>query len=269
MLCHAAQVTPSGLHRYADRPQRLPALDLVHPVLRLLVSDADASLDAHFGRVAPGGLDIIPQGADGFPSRFIRRKVGKPAVGDGGDPAQHRLRRQGAGAASRAQPDWDWPLHRQRVDTGVGNPVPLSLKVHHLASPQGPQQRNLFLAAPSPVAEVAVQRLIFHMVPAHANAQPQPASAKQVHLCRLLGDQDGGALRQNQDAGGQPDGLGHGGQISHQGKGFVDDAPVGIVGIDHVGVALRVGSQHMVGNEQVGVTQFLGGQGVFADGSGV
>ena len=53
------------------------------------------------------------------------------------------------------------------------------------------------------VREVLVERLVLHPVPPDAHAEAQPAAREQVELSRLLGDEHGLALRQDQDAGDQ------------------------------------------------------------------
>jgi hypothetical protein len=51
---------------------------------------------------------------------------------------------------------------------------------------------------------VGVERLVFDVVPADADAEAQPAAAEQIDLGSLLRDDAGLPLRQDQNAAGQP-----------------------------------------------------------------
>jgi hypothetical protein len=79
--------------------------------------------------------------------------------------------------------------------------VPTAFEVDNLLGPQGPQEGNLLLGAPSPIVKVLAQGFVFHMVPADAYSQPQAASTKDIYLRSLLGDQSGLPLPQDENRG--------------------------------------------------------------------
>ena len=74
--------------------------------------------------------------------------------------------------------------------------------------PEPAQQLDLLLGAFSPDGEIGAKRLIFDIVPAHPDAEAEPAAGKEIQRRRLLGDQHRLALRRNQNAGDKFDTLG-------------------------------------------------------------
>ena len=94
-------------------------------------------------------------------------------------------------------------------------------EVHYVFSPQLPQELNLLLAPPAPVAEIFSQRLVLHVVPADADTQAEASAGEHVDFCRLFGHQGGLPLSQDQYLGSHPDSLGEGCQVSKEHKGFV------------------------------------------------
>ena len=83
------------------------------------------------------------------------------------------------------------------------------------------------------------------MVPADADAQAQPPTAQDVDFRRLLGDQAGLALRQDQHAAAQLDGPGDGGDEGHRREGLVEGV---LLAVDRLPVAARGGAEDMVGD---------------------
>ena len=88
------------------------------------------------------------------------------------------------------------------------------MEVHHLVGPQLTHQLYLLLAAPAPVGEAFAQTLVFDRVPAHADAQPQPAASEHVDFGRLFGHEAGLPLAEDQNAGHHFDFLGKTGQVA-------------------------------------------------------
>jgi hypothetical protein len=108
--------------------------------------------------------------------------------------------------------------------------------------------------------EILVEADKFNLVPANADAEPKPAiaAAQHVERGRLLGDQRRLALRQDQHAGGKADRFSAAGEKREQyervvvrGRGGADAPPLVI--------AARVGTEHMVGREQIRKAEALGG----------
>ena len=83
--------------------------------------------------------------------------------------------------------------------------VVLAVEVDELFGPERAQQRDLLLDAAAAVVEVLAERLELDGVPADADAEPQAAAGEHVDLRRLLGDERGLALRQDDDAGRELD----------------------------------------------------------------
>ena len=110
------------------------------------------------------------------------------------DPAQGRL-------DVAADPDGDGALHRQRIDPGGVDALPLPFEVDDRGGPEGAQECDLLLAACAAVGELLVQPLVLDLVPADADAEPHPPAAEDVDLGGLLGDQDCLPLGQDDHAG--------------------------------------------------------------------
>jgi len=133
----------------------------------------------------------------------------------------------------------------------VVDAVELAAKVDDLLGPQGAQDGHLLRGAPASILEGLVERLVLDRVPAHPDAEAQPATAQHVDLGRLLGDQYRLPLRQDQDAGGQDDPAGDGREVRHRRQRLVHDALVRVVGQRQVGMKPRIGPQDVVGHEEV------------------
>ena len=126
----------------------------------------------------------------------------------------------------------------------------------------------MFDAAPAAVAEILAQRLVLHVVPAYTDAQAQASSGQHIHFGRLLGNQSGLSLAQNQHSSSHLNLVGHSGQVSEQNERLVE----------HVGVAVRavpilpfagIGPQDVIEDQQVLVTHGLGSLGKITNRNGV
>ena len=67
--------------------------------------------------------------------------------------------------------------------------------------PQRLHDPHLFLRAPAAIVEILVEAGELDRVPADPDAEPEPAAAQNIERGRLFGDENGLALRQDQDAG--------------------------------------------------------------------
>ena len=106
------------------------------------------------------------------------------------------------------------------------------------------------------VAEILTERFVFDGIPADADTETQPAAAEQIDLGRLLGDQRGLSLRQDDDAGDELQLLGHGGEVAVHDERLVK-CRVHVVGAIPALVNLRIGADDVVVDENVAETQFL------------
>ena len=99
--------------------------------------------------------------------------------------------------------------------------------------------------------EVLAQGLVLDVVPADAHAEAQAAAREHVDRRRLLGDQRGLALGQDEDAGDELEALSACAQVAEQDEDLVERGLVG-VGWAAAGVeTLQVGAHHVVEDEQM------------------
>ena len=147
--------------------------------------------------------------------------------------------------------------------------MPAALKVHYFLRPQGAHQVDLFLGADAASGEILAQRLELHVVPANADAQGEAAATEHVDLGGLLGHQGGLALGQDEDAGDEANALRQRGDECQRSQRLMDDAVVSVVVVADMGMVGRIGSQHVVGDEQVVELHLLDGLHVVADGGRV
>src|SRR3989454_7205615 len=86
---------------------------------------------------------------DGLLAGVPRREHREPAIGQAANPAQGRFGRNGLRGPAGPNPDGDGTLHRQGIQTGVADLMPLPFEIDYLLGPQGAQHGNL-LFTPSP-----------------------------------------------------------------------------------------------------------------------
>src|SRR5918992_3944207 len=91
---------------------------------------------------------------NGLSPLLIRPKLGEPAIGQLGHPAQDPFRRNGAKSPTSTHPYWYGTLYRQRVYTSMDHLMPPALEVNYLLGPKAPQKGNLLFAAPPPVVKI-------------------------------------------------------------------------------------------------------------------
>src|SRR4029079_7888801 len=124
-------------------------------------------------------------------------------------------------------------------------------RLHHL---------DLFLGTLTPVAEILVEADELHLVPAHADTEPEAATAEHVETGGLFGNQHRLTLREDQYLGGEFDLLRAGGDEAERPEGIVEQAaPAGAA----AGWVRRVAAEHVVRQRQAVVTFGLGEFGVF------
>ena len=96
------------------------------------------------------------------------------------------------------EPDRHPASRRQRIDAGIVDVMPLPLEVDMRLGPQCLHDLHLLLRASSPIVEILVQTDELHLVPADPDPQPETAAAQHVKAGRLLGDQHGLSLGQDE-----------------------------------------------------------------------
>lgn len=113
-------------------------------------------------------------------------------------------------------------MYRPGIQTDRGQVIPGPLECYLVLSPKLAEQPDLLL---NPAAASRIRhpkRLILDLVPANSDAQAQTTVGQQVELCCLLRHQDGLTLRENEDAGGEPDAAGPSRNPREEDKGLVE-----------------------------------------------
>src|SRR5205823_2064123 len=87
---------------------------------------------------------------------------------------------------------------RARVDPGILDRVPLPLERDMRLLPQRPHEFDLLLRAAAAIVKILVEAGEFDLVPADPDAEPEAPARQDIEACRLLRDERGLALRQDQ-----------------------------------------------------------------------
>ena len=130
----------------------------------------------------------------------------------------------------------------------------------------GPQRLHylhLLLGAAAAVVKILVEPGEFDLVPADPDPEPEPSAAQHIETSRLLGDEDGLALRQDQHTGRKAEFVRAAGEISEQHKRVMVQPGPGATRLRCAGLA---GAEHMVGRLDKIVADRLGRLRVFAHG---
>ena len=154
-----------------------------------------------------------------------------------------------------AEPQRNLAAWRQRIDAGVREAVPLALERDVGIGPQRLHHLDLFLGPLAPVVEILVEADELHLVPAHADAEPEAAAAEHVETGGLLGDQHRLALREDQHLGGEFDLFRAGGDETERHEGVVEQAEPTRTAAGGVG---RVAAEHVVRQRETFVAFGLG-----------
>jgi len=130
-----------------------------------------------------------------------------------------------------------------------------SLEAHEVLGPEPPQHLDLLGLARAACLPLHAERFVLDVVPTNADAKPQPPTAEQVHLGRLLGDDPRLPLRPDQDAGRKPDALGDRCQKAERDEGLVEG--ISLIVKRHPAIP-RLGSEDVVGHFDRGIAEVLG-----------
>jgi hypothetical protein len=165
-----------------------------------------------------------------------------------------------------AEPQRNFAAGRQRIDAGVLEAVPLALERNVGIGPQRFHHLDLFLGPLAPVVEILVEADELHLVPAHADAEPEAAVAEHVETGGLLGNQNRLTLRENQYLGGEFDLFRAGSDETERHEGVVEQAEPTRAAAGGVG---RVAAEHVVRQRQTFVAFGLGELSEFAHDSAI
>ena len=126
-----------------------------------------------------------------------------------------------------------------------------------LLGPQRAEHGDLLLENRAALLEGHAERVVLELVPSDPEPEPEAATAQQVDLGRLLGQQRRLALGPDQDGGGERQ-VRAGGQVGEHGQRLAERV-VDRVRPTDVPVHRDVTAEHMVVRRQVGVAQIGGG----------
>ena len=197
-----------------------------NPGLRA-VDEVDTALDFEGGGIPPQLLNALAH--CGRPGRLeVRRRDLGRQVRLGEEETVAEARRPFPGdLAHSAEPDRD-VVSRARGDASAVDAVPPPAEIDDLIPPESTQQQYLLLL-PSPTGgEVGVETRILDVVPADADAQPEPTVGEHGHLGRLLSHEGGLPLRKYEYSGGETDPRRQSGHEGEQGERFVEGVELGV-----------------------------------------
>ena len=160
--------------------------------LGLLAGGGDAGVDADRRRIAAGLLGHMAQSVERG-ARLLARSVRQwhPAIAPFDGAPQRDLRMS-------AVPERHLARGRSRVDPGILDRVPLAFEGDMRLLPQRPHEFDLLLRAAAAIVKILVEAGEFDLVPADPDTEPEPPARQYIEACRLLRDERGLALRQDQ-----------------------------------------------------------------------
>ena len=98
----------------------------------------------------------------------------------------------------------------------------LAVEVDDRLRPEPPQHLDLLLRAAAAVREVLAERLELDEVPAEPDAEPEAPAGEDVDLGRLLGDERGLPLRQDEHAGDELEPRRDRGEVAEEDEDLVE-----------------------------------------------
>ncbi len=158
--------------------------------------------------------------------------------------------------------------------TGMGFRPARSMRCHLPSKstiglrPEAAQNLDLLLDAAAAGMEVLVQRLVFDVIPAESDAEPQPAAAQHVDFRRLLRDEHRLALRQDENPRDELDIRGEGGHVAEHDERLVERVGGGVTPAP-VRTGGGIGAEHVVVGQDMVEAKPFGGLGVVAEDAGV
>src|SRR3954454_16517260 len=154
-----------------------------------------------------------------------------------------------------AEPQRNFALWRPGIDAGVRQAMPFAFERHIWIGPQRLHHLDLFLGTLTPGVEILVEADGLHLVPAHADAEPEAAAAERVETGGLFGNQHCLTLREDQYLGGEFDLFRAGSDEAERHEGVVEQAEPTRTA---AGGVRRVAAEHVVRQRQAVVTFGLG-----------
>ena len=237
-----------------------PAGSVVVPALRIAAAELRLGLDAEPVPRQAGGLPMAAQRGNGGSGLLVRPAEGKPAFANRRAAFEERR-----GAA--AEPNGDGRAWA-RQDAGLGHRVEAAAVGEAVRRPELAEQLHLFRLASPARRERHAERLVFHFVPAAADAEPKAVAGEDRQFRRLLRHQRGLALGQDEHAGGELDARGDRGHEREHRERFVK-RHVLVVGATPAAGPVGIRAKHMVVDQHVLRPKRFRAFGVGLDGPGI
>jgi hypothetical protein len=139
--------------------------------------------------------------------------------------------------------------------------MPFALEAHMRLGPQRLHDLHLLLGTAAAIVKILVEPGELDLVPADPDPEPESSAAQRVETGRLLRNEDGLPLRQNQHASRKTEFLGAAGEISEQHERVVVQSGPGATRLRCAGLT---GAEDMVGRLDKAVTNCFGRLRIFA-----
>ena len=146
---------------------------------------------------------------------------------------------------------------RFRHQGGPVHPVEAAREVDDRLCEQLAEQLDLLLLPGAAGCKVLPERLVLDVVPADPDSEAKPAAGQEVNIGSLACHERSLALREDQDAGGEADPLGDGGQVGEHYERVVERVVLGVRARQRTGSIGMNGTEHVVVGEEVVKTEVL------------
>ena len=250
-----------GVDAQMSRTGVPPPGGVVGKACRVTVAPADAPLHADEPRVATRFRGAFRNEVQRLGQPRTWRHHGKPAVSESAHPPV-------GGRGRPAHPHGDRALHGHRHQPGPADVVEVAIERDRPLRPESAQELYLLLHPATARRKVLPEGVVLDSIPPDADAEPQPALRQNVDLSRLLRNQRGLALRQDQNAGDELHRRSDAGQKTEQHEHLVE-VGVYVVRAVPARVDVRIRAQDMVVGKDVREPEFFDVARVANDGAGL
>src|SRR5439155_10586996 len=186
----------SGAHRIhsnVGRSEGAPPLDALVPFVLLEPLNTHPGIDAEVLRIPAGFFEKLMELLDVRLSSVVRRPSRRhPTITEPSGPLER-------GLCGSSEPDRDGALNGQGIDPGIVDHVMGGAVRHQRLGPELAQYLNLLFHAAPACLKFLAQRIVLNVIPAKADTKSQTPATQDIDLRRLLGDQHGLALWQDED----------------------------------------------------------------------
>src|SRR5262245_14066052 len=138
VLVRKPQAVAAGFDNDVGGAYTSPGLHEIDPLGWALASNAHAPFQGESSRVTPGCFGILVHPRHDIFAIGVGGDIRGPAVSKARHTAQDSLWGLRVLTAAHTKPDRDRALHRQGIQAGMGNVMPVAVEVNDLLRPQGP-----------------------------------------------------------------------------------------------------------------------------------